>query len=34
LCEYYAKYKELPFELIGFLPQSETEDRTTLVQMK
>lgn len=34
LCEYYMKHEELPFELIGFLPQSETEDRTSLIQVK
>lgn len=34
LCEYYAEHKELPFDLIGFLPQSEDEDRSKLVQVK
>lgn len=34
VCEYYAEHKKLPFDLIGFLPQSEVEDRKNLVKIK
>lgn len=34
LCEYYVQHKKLPFDLIGFLPQCETENRAKLAEVK